>query len=122
MANKTDYVELGLSCADVCGVLHRGMNGKTLDDLSQSVREAIGQLMTCVKLAMVGLDGSLMVLLVAELSRRFRQRSLKRANGIYSPDLSMQRMTKIRSLVGSRTSIESFRSSPCVQSSPLDSR
>ena len=122
MANKTDYVELGLSCADVCGALHRGMNGKTLDDLSQSVREAIGQLTTCVKLVMVGLDGSLMILLIPELSRRFRRRSPGRANGIYSPDLSTRRMIKIQSPVGSRISIESFRSSPCVQSSPLDSR
>ena len=44
MANKTDYVDLGLACADVCGALDRGLNGKKLDDLSQSVREAIAQL------------------------------------------------------------------------------
>ena len=44
MANKSDYVELGLACADVCKALERGMNGKKLDDLSQSVREAIEQL------------------------------------------------------------------------------
>ena len=44
MANKTDYVELGLACANVCGALDRGLNGKKLDDLSQSVREAIAQL------------------------------------------------------------------------------
>jgi hypothetical protein len=44
MANKTDYVELGLACADVCGALDRGMNGKKLDDLGQSVRDAIAQL------------------------------------------------------------------------------
>ena len=46
MANKTDYVELGLACADVCKTLDRGMNGRKLDDLSQSVREAIAQLTT----------------------------------------------------------------------------
>ena len=46
MANKTDYVELGLACADVCEALDRGMNGRKLDDLSQSVREAIAQLTT----------------------------------------------------------------------------
>ena len=34
MANKTDYVELGLACADVCKTLDRGMNGRKLDDLS----------------------------------------------------------------------------------------
>src|SRR6266478_7562845 len=33
MANKADYVDLGLACADVCGALERGMNGKNLDDL-----------------------------------------------------------------------------------------
>ena len=44
MANKSDYVELGLACADVCKALDRGMNGRKLDDLSQSVCEAIEQL------------------------------------------------------------------------------
>jgi len=44
MANKLDYVELGLACADVCGALNRGMKGRQLDELSQSVSEAIEQL------------------------------------------------------------------------------
>ena len=44
MANKTDYVDLGIACADVCRALHRGMNGKSLDELSGPVREAIEQL------------------------------------------------------------------------------
>ena len=44
MVNETDYVELGIACADVCKALDRGMNGRKLDDLSQSVREAIEQL------------------------------------------------------------------------------
>ena len=46
MANKSDYVELGLACANVCRALERGVSGKKLDDLSQSVREAIVQLTT----------------------------------------------------------------------------
>ena len=46
MANKTDYVELGLACADVCKALDRGTNGRRLDELSRSVREAIAQLTT----------------------------------------------------------------------------
>ena len=46
MINKTDYVELGLACADVCRALDRGINGSRIDDLSQSVFEAIGQLTT----------------------------------------------------------------------------
>ena len=44
MANKADYVELGLACADVCKALDRGMNGRRLDELSPPVREAIEQL------------------------------------------------------------------------------
>ena len=44
MANETDYVELGLTCADICTALGRGMNGKRLGDLSQSVFDAITQL------------------------------------------------------------------------------
>ena len=46
MANKAEYVELGLACADVCEALNRGMNGKKLDDLSPSVRKAMNQLTT----------------------------------------------------------------------------
>ena len=44
MINRQDYVELGLACAEICTVLGRGMNGKRLDDLSQSVCDAIAQL------------------------------------------------------------------------------
>ena len=44
MVNKLDYVELGLACADVCRALDRGMSGRQMGELSQSVREAIGQL------------------------------------------------------------------------------
>ena len=43
MANKSDYVELELACADVHKALYQGMDGKKLVDLSQSVREAIEQ-------------------------------------------------------------------------------
>ena len=46
MVNDQDYVELGLSCADICRALDRGMKGKRLNDLSRSVREAINQLAT----------------------------------------------------------------------------
>jgi len=37
MANKEEYVELGLACAEVCGALDRGMSGRELGDLSQPV-------------------------------------------------------------------------------------
>ena len=46
MANEQDYVDFGVNCADVCGVLDRGLNGRRLDELSRSVLDAIGQLMT----------------------------------------------------------------------------
>jgi hypothetical protein len=66
MMNITDYVDLGLACAEVCKALDRGMDGKKPDDLSLSVREAINQLTTWVKPAMHGVDSSLMMLLIAE--------------------------------------------------------
>ena len=46
MADETDYVELGLSCADICITLDRATNGKRLNDLSQSVCDAINRLTT----------------------------------------------------------------------------
>jgi len=46
MINALDYVELGLFCSDICRALDRGMNGKKLADLSQSVCDAISQLTT----------------------------------------------------------------------------
>jgi len=46
MANKTEYVELGLACANVCRALDRGMDGRRLDEFSRSVGEAVGQLTT----------------------------------------------------------------------------
>ena len=46
MANRTDYVELGLACAEVCKALDRGMNGRQMNDLNQSLFEAIEQLTT----------------------------------------------------------------------------
>ena len=46
MANELDYVELGLSCADICKALDRRMNGRRLDEFSQSMRDAINQLTT----------------------------------------------------------------------------
>ena len=49
MANKQDYVDLGLSCAAVCKALERGMDGKKLDDVSKSVCDAINQLTTWVE-------------------------------------------------------------------------
>jgi len=49
MTNKTDYIEIGLACANVCRALDRGIDGRRLDELSRSVGEAIEQLTTWVK-------------------------------------------------------------------------
>jgi hypothetical protein len=46
MTNEADCVELGLACADVCTALSRGLDGKLLKDLNNSVCEAINQLTT----------------------------------------------------------------------------
>jgi hypothetical protein len=50
-ANEKDYVDLGLSCADVCKALDRGLNGRRPDELNRSVLEAIEQLTRWVGLA-----------------------------------------------------------------------
>ena len=44
MIDQADYVELGLACADVCTALGRRLTGKKLNDLTDSVSEAINQL------------------------------------------------------------------------------
>ena len=46
MANEQDFIDIGLSCVDICKALERGMGDKSLDDLSKSVCEAITQLKT----------------------------------------------------------------------------
>jgi hypothetical protein len=44
MVDNMDYVGLGLSCANVCRALGRGINGKKLDEFSQSSYDAANQL------------------------------------------------------------------------------
>ena len=46
MINETDYVDLGLACAEVCSVLDQGMRGRRVDELGRSVFEAIERLTT----------------------------------------------------------------------------
>ena len=46
MANEQDYVDLGVSCADVCKAIDRGLRGRRLEELSESLLEAFEQLMT----------------------------------------------------------------------------
>lgn len=46
MVKKSDYVELGLICADVCEALDRGVDRRQADQLSQPFLEAIEKLTT----------------------------------------------------------------------------
>ena len=46
MANEQDFVELGMSCVDVCKALDRGLEGRRSEELSGSLLEAIEQLTT----------------------------------------------------------------------------
>ena len=46
MISQQDHVDLGQNCAEICRVLDRGTKGKKIEDLSQSVHEAISQLTT----------------------------------------------------------------------------
>ena len=65
MANKANYVDLGLACADVCKALDRGMNGRRLDELNRPVLEAIEQLTRLVKPGMRTIRDSLIMLSIA---------------------------------------------------------
>ena len=94
MANKTDYVDLGLACADVCRALDRGMNGKPVDGLSQSVFDAIAQLAKQVLPVMHGIRDALTTLSIAGPLRRSRRRSSRRVGGLYSLGSPMRRTTK----------------------------
>ena len=50
MVNEQDFVDLGLSCADICKAFGWGVDGKRLDDLSKSACDAINRLMTWAEL------------------------------------------------------------------------
>ena len=115
MVNETDYVELGLACADICTALGRGMDGIQLDDLSQSVSEAIGQLTTWVKPMMYDSDNPLTVFLITEPWQRSERRSSSGVGGMQFPVLFMRKMTRKQSPPGSQTSTGSFTSSTYVQ-------
>jgi hypothetical protein len=65
MANETDYVELGLACADVCKALDRGMKGRRVGALTRSVYEAIEHLTTWVESVMHIVHDSLTMLPIA---------------------------------------------------------
>ena len=46
MDNKDDFIDLGLSCADVCEALDRGLNRRRSDRLGEPVQKAIEKLTT----------------------------------------------------------------------------
>ena len=95
MTNEVDYVDIGLTCADICNALGRGMNGKRLDDLSQSVCDAIAQLTTWVELLWcTDWNGSLMKFTIAGPWRRSKRELSNRADGTLSPGCFMQRMIR----------------------------
>ncbi|KAF9785183.1 hypothetical protein BJ322DRAFT_1020756 [Thelephora terrestris] len=43
---KQDFIDLGICCADVCAALNRGLGGKRSGEISESVYDAIEQLIT----------------------------------------------------------------------------
>ena len=44
MIKEADYVELGLTCAELCQSLDQVINGRWHEQLSQSTLETIGRL------------------------------------------------------------------------------
>ena len=44
MISKVDYVELGMTCANACEALNRGMETRPGDQFGRSVLEAIERL------------------------------------------------------------------------------
>ena len=95
MANEQDYVDLGLSCADICTALGRGMDGKTLDDLGKLVCDAINQLTTWVEPTIhTTLVHSLTTLCIIGPLQKFKGRYQNEANAARSPDSSARGMTR----------------------------
>ena len=115
VANKQDYVDLGISCADVCKVLNRGLEGRRLDELSQSVLGAIEQLTTSVELAMYVSSVPLTTVSITGQWPRFRGRSSTRVNDMWSFESFVRSPTKIRLRLGGKTSTGSFTFSTYVQ-------
>ena len=75
MANELDYIDLGLSCAEVCDALGQGLKGKRLDELDQPVLGAIGQLTTYVEVSSSILGAALTDVTIAGLWPGWRGRS-----------------------------------------------
>ena len=99
MVNKLDYVELGLSCADICKALARGMSGRKLDELNQSVCDAINQLTTWVESAIRAPNHPLKTSNVA-LWQRYKGRSSNGAGEIPPLGFSMRKTIRRQSPLG----------------------
>ena len=115
IANKQDYVDLGLICADICTVLDRGLEGRQLNELSKSILGAIEQLTVWVEPLVCGLSSRLTKVSIAEPRLRCRRKSSSRTNGTRSLEYSTRRATRIRLRLGGRTSTGSFTSSTYVR-------
>lgn len=95
MTNEQDLLELGLYYADICRTLVRGINGKKLADLSQSVCDAINQSTMWIPKSPTKMPSA-----IAGLWRRFRGRPSNGASGTQSLDFFTGRVTRTRSLLG----------------------
>ena len=73
MANKQDYVDLGLSCLNICNALEWGMEGRELNELSKSARNAIDQLEAWVEPVIHILRSSAYLILIAGPSQKYRR-------------------------------------------------
>jgi hypothetical protein len=95
MANDQDYVDLGLSCSDVCKALDRGLDGRRLDELSQALVGAIERLTTYVEPVTYTLSGPLTKISIAGLWPISRGISLTRVTSMRFLEPSTRRTTKI---------------------------
>lgn len=101
MSNEQAYVELGLNCADICEALDQGLDGKGLDDLSQSARDAVNRLTKWVAFAVRSAGSIPMTRLITEPLRRFKERLQGGAGAAVSPDSSIRVMIGRRLPLGS---------------------
>ena len=75
MANEPDYIDLALSCAEVCDALDQGLKGRRFDELDQLVLRAIWQLTTYVEISTQTPGGALTDVMIEGLWPRWRGRS-----------------------------------------------
>ena len=100
MVSKVDYVELGLTCADVCEALDLGIDRRQADELNHSILEGIEKLTKCVELEMHTPDEFPHQVPQSGLWPRFKGTSSNGVNGIRSLDAIMQKTIKKRLLPG----------------------